>query len=114
MNFSLPNCPSFATAIESIFSIILLSASVGSNLVSKNASIIFSISPTPVILPPNPNILAFKCFLAYTAEDISLTNVGLVPTTLAVDAVIPTPVPQRTTPKSACPPTTFSAAFYHI
>ena len=65
----------------------------------------------PVIRPPTPIMLAFNCSFAYFAVVVSRTSATRAPGTLLADAEIPTPVPQRTIPRSASPFTTFSAVF---
>lgn len=55
---------------------------------------------------------AFNSSLAYNADVISRTSAERTPGTLFTALLIPTPVPQIQTPKSALPLTTCSPTFY--
>ena len=65
-----------------------------------------------MILPPKPITFAFNSSFAYKAEVISRTGgAERTPATLLTALLIPTPVPQIHTPKSALPFTTSSPTF---
>ena len=78
-----------------------LFSSVGLYSASMKASMMSFIRRPPVIIPPKPITFAFNSSFAYIADVISRTNAERTPGTLLTALLMPTPVPQIHTPKSA-------------
>ena len=93
----------------SIFAINSSFSGFGLYLVLINSSTMLLMKLIPRIAPPKATILALRFSRAERAVATSPTSTTRVPGTLSADTAIPTPVPQRATPKSARPLTTSSA-----